>query len=109
MSRHYNKNKTALIAIEAIASRIVILRGHRVMLDSDLAALYGVTTKRLNEQVARNHQRFPVDFAFQLTEQEFTDLISQFSTSIESTSKRLRSQNATSKPGRGGRRYHPWA
>src|SRR5438067_3998011 len=47
---------------------IHVIRGHRVMLDSDLAALYGVTTKRLNEQVARNHQRFPIDFAFQLTE-----------------------------------------
>jgi len=49
MSRHYKKNKTALVAIEAIASRIVVLRGQRVMLDADLAALYGVTTKRLNE------------------------------------------------------------
>src|SRR5258706_10623227 len=48
MSRHYKKNKTALVAIEAIASRIVVLRGQRVMLDADLAALYGVTTKRLN-------------------------------------------------------------
>ena len=45
MSRHYKKNKTDLVAIEAIASRIVVLRGQRVMLDADLAALYGVTTK----------------------------------------------------------------
>ena len=74
------KNKTALIAIEAIASRIVVLRGHRVMLDSDLAALYGVTIKRLNEQVKRNIERFPTDFMFQLTNQEVAILRSQFAT-----------------------------
>jgi hypothetical protein len=64
------------------------------MLDSDLAELYGVTTKRLNEQVRRNLSRFPEDFMFQLTESE-THL--------------LRSQFATSKKGRGGRRYLPYA
>ncbi len=63
------------------------------MVDSDLAALYGVTTSRLNEQVARNRDRFPEDFAFQLTAQEFTALISQI---------------ATSNSGRGGRRKRPW-
>jgi len=63
------------------------------MLDSDLAKLYGVTTRRLNEQVFRNSDRFPDDFAFQLTQQEFTALMSQ---------------TATSKPGRGGRRKRPW-
>ena len=81
MSRHYKKNKTALVAIEAIASRIVVLRGQRVMLDADLAALYGVTTKRLNEQVRRNLERFPSDFMFQLTNQEVAILKSQFATS----------------------------
>jgi ORF6N domain-containing protein len=80
MSRHYKKNKTALIAIEAIASRIVVLRGQRVMLDADLAALYGVTTKRLNEQVRRNLERFPSDFMFQLANQEVAILRSQFAT-----------------------------
>src|SRR5713101_8332820 len=74
MSRHYKKNKTALIAIEAIASRIVVLRGQRVMLDADLAALYGVTTKRLNEQVKRNEERFPEDFMFRLTSAEVETL-----------------------------------
>jgi len=72
------KNQTALVAIEAIASRIVVLRGQRVMLDADLAALYGVTTKRLNEQVRRNLERFPPDFMFQLTNQEVAVLRSQF-------------------------------
>jgi len=75
------KNKTALVAIEAIASRIVVLHGQRVMLDADLAALYGVTTKRLNEQVRRNLERFPSDFMFQLTNQEVAILKSQFATS----------------------------
>jgi len=75
------KKKTTLIAIEAIASRIVVLRGQRVMLDADLAALYGVTTKRLNEQVMRNLGRFPSDFMFQMTNQEVAILRSQFATS----------------------------
>jgi hypothetical protein len=75
------KNKTALIAIEAIATRIVVLHGQRVMLDADFAALYGVTTKRLNEQVRRNLKRFPSDFMFQLTNQEVAILKSQFATS----------------------------
>jgi len=74
------KNKTALIAIEAIASRIIVLRGQRVMLDADLAALYGVTTKRLNEQVMRNLARFPSDFMFQVTREEWGSLRSQFAT-----------------------------
>src|SRR5206468_6680715 len=74
------KNRTALVANEAIASRIVVLRGQRVMLDADLAALYGVTTKRLNEQVRRNLERFPSDFMFQLTNQEVAILRSQFAT-----------------------------
>jgi hypothetical protein len=57
------------------------LRGHNVMLDADLAALYGVTTKRFNEQVKRNAQRFPPDFWFQLTQREYSDLRSQIATS----------------------------
>jgi len=77
-----------------LASRIYFIRGEQVMLDVDLAILYGTSTKRLNEQLKRNLERFPKDFAFQLTEQEF---------------ERLRSQIATSNEGRGGRRYLPWA
>jgi ORF6N domain len=55
-------------------------RGHKVLLDAELAALYGVTTKRLNEQVRRNRERFPTDFMFQLTAQEAAALRSQFAT-----------------------------
>ncbi len=78
-----------------IERTILVLRGHKVMLDSDLAALYGTTTKRLNEQVRRNAERFPADFMFQLTNQELGVLRSQFATSNE-------------RPDRGGRRYLPF-
>ena len=84
----------ALIPVERIARTIVRLRGRNVMRDVDLAALYGVTTKRLNEQVKRNRRRFPRDFMFQLTQAEYAD---------------LRSQIATSSPtAHGGRRYLPF-
>jgi hypothetical protein len=83
-----------LIPVERIQQAILQIRGHKVMLDKDLADLYGVTTKRLNEQVRRNSTRFPEDFMFQLTAEE-TDA--------------LRSQIATSKKSRGGRRYTPYA
>ena len=87
------KNKE-IVPIGLIESRIYMMRGQRVMLDSDLAEVYGTTTKRLNEQVKRNTGRFPKEFAFRLTKSEW-DI--------------LRSQIATSKGGRGGRRYPPWA
>ena len=77
-----------------LETAIYLIRGQRVMLDSDLAAIYAVTTKRLNEQLKRNRSRFPEDFAFRLRTEEVTHLRSQF---------------ATSKKGRGGRRYLPWA
>ncbi|MFH1298133.1 MAG: ORF6N domain-containing protein [Bacteroidota bacterium] len=65
------RNNTILsIPDELIMNKILIVRGVKVMIDSDLAELYGVTTKRLNEQVKRNAKRFPADFMFQLTEQE---------------------------------------
>ena len=72
-----------------------MVRGQRVMLDSDLAKLYGVTTAALNQAVQRNADRFPEDFAYQLTQQELTNLMSQIVTS--------------NKGGRGGRRKLPWA
>ncbi len=75
-----------------IESKVIVIRGSRVILDSDLAELYGVRTMRLNEQVTRNIDRFPDDFMFPLSFQEFTDLISQI---------------AISKKGRGGRRKPP--
>ena len=67
------KATTSLIPAERIERRILLIRGKKVMLDSDLAELYGVTTGRLNEQVRRN--RFPDDFAFQLTTEEFAVLM----------------------------------
>jgi aromatic ring-opening dioxygenase LigB subunit len=68
-------------AIQHIAQSIIVLRGHKVLLDADLAAMYGVTTRRLNEQVRRNRSRFPADFIFELTQKEFQNLKSQFATS----------------------------
>ena len=82
--------KSALVV--PVESRIFVQRGQKVILDSDLAELYGVTVKRLNEQVKRNQERFPQDFMFQLSAEE---------------QQSLRSHNATSK--RGGRRYLPYA
>ena len=69
-----------LVPLERVERAILILRGHRVILDSDLAALYGVPVKRLNEQVKRNIDRFPDDFAFSLTEEESEALRSQLAT-----------------------------
>jgi ORF6N domain len=76
-----------------IEQRIYTIRGVRVILDSDLAALYGVPTKRLNEQYRRNRKRFPADFAFQLSAEETDSLRSQIATSSS----------------HGGRRYRPYA
>lgn len=78
--------------ILAVQNKIYTIRNMQVMLDFDLAEMYGVETKRITEQVKRNIQRFPIDFMFQLSNQEFESLRSQF---------------ATSK--RGGRRYLPYA
>ena len=65
---------TAAVAVEAVASRILLVRGLRVLLDSDLAALYGVPTKRFNQAVKRNSAKFPAEFMFQLTDEEFASL-----------------------------------
>ncbi len=72
---------TATISIETVASKIFVIRGLKVMLDKDLAGLYGVETKRLKEQVRRNIQRFPEDFMFELTKEELQNWRSQFATS----------------------------
>ena len=87
-------SKAAVALTKRVDSRILFLRGHKAILDSDLAELYGVTAKRLNEQIKRNAARFPSDFLFQLTRGERDS---------------LRSQIATSNNGRGGRRYLPYA
>jgi hypothetical protein len=80
---------------EQIASTILVLRGYRVLLDAELAALYGVTTKRLNEQVKRNAARFPADFIFRLTKTETVAL--------------NRSQNATGSQKHRDPRFAPYA
>jgi phage regulator Rha-like protein len=78
----------------AVESRILLLRHQRVILDADIAELYGVPVKVLNQQIKRNQKRFPADFVFQLTAKEY---------------EALRSQIVTSKETRGGRRYLPYA
>jgi hypothetical protein len=85
---------TALVPAERIERAILLIRGQKVMLDGDLATLYDVQVKVLNQAVRRNIDRFPEDFMFQLTAQEFDD---------------LRSQSVTSSSGWGGRRYPPYA
>jgi len=85
---------------------IFVIRGQKVILDADLARIYGVPTKRLNEQVRRNKARFPGDFIFQLTDQEASLLKPQ---NAASSPAALRSQIATSNQERGGRRYRPYA
>ena len=72
---------TLPVPTERITERIFIVRGQKVILDADLADLYGVETRRLNEQVRRNRARFPKDFIFELTAEEFANLMSQFATS----------------------------
>lgn len=87
--------KTSLIPVERIERSILLLRGQKVMLDSDLAELYGVEIRVLNQAVKRNMKRFPSDFMFQLNEEEFESLRSQF---------------VTLKKGRGQhRKYLPYA
>jgi hypothetical protein len=84
--------KTASIALipqEIIENKILLIRGKRVMLDRDLAALYGVETKNLNKAVARNLERFPPDFMFRLTSQEYKNLMFQFGTSSWGGTRKL--------------------
>jgi hypothetical protein len=87
-------SRNGLVKSERIERRVLRLRGHNVMLDEDLAALYRVDVKALNQAVKRNRDRFPSDFMFRLTAAE---------------TKSLRSQIVTSKVGRGGRRNAPYA
>lgn len=69
------RGSPALLAVEAIASRIIVMRGERVLLDADLAVLYDVTTKALNQAIKRNSGRFPEDFVFRLTPEEKTEVV----------------------------------
>jgi hypothetical protein len=88
------KKTKSPVAVEQIDGMIRTIRGVRVMLDRDLAKIYGVPTFRFNEAIKSNRHRFPTDFMFQLTREEFDSLTSQ---------------NAISKRGRGGRRTRPYA
>ncbi|MGA8863424.1 MAG: ORF6N domain-containing protein [Gallionella sp.] len=96
--------KKIIASVEQIESRIFVIRGQKVMLDADLAELYGVDTKVLNQAVKRNLDRFPDDFMFQLSTEEFANLKSKIGISS------LRSQIVTSNipSGRGGRRHLPY-
>jgi hypothetical protein len=80
----------SLVPIEVIEKKILLIGGQKVMLDSDLAILYRVTTKRLNEQVRRNLKRFPADFMYQLSKEEFESLKSHFATSSSWGGRRTR-------------------
>lgn len=73
--------RSLVASVEQITQSILVLRGQRVLLDADLAALFGVKTRRLNEQVRRNRARFPDDFLLELTVEEFANLKSHFATS----------------------------
>src|SRR5688572_13592479 len=88
-----DEQEKSLAVIEGIENKIYLIRGQKVMLDSDLAVIYGVETKILNRAVKRNLNRFPTDFMFQLTDVE---------------TESLRFQIGTSTKGRGGRRYLPY-
>jgi len=89
------------VSAERIEHAILLIRGHRVLLDADLALLYGVSVGRLNESVKRNRNRFPDDFMFQLSEAEFQSLKAQVGN--------LKSQYAISSSDWGGRRHPPYA
>lgn len=111
-----NKNKLVAIPSERVFSKIFLIRGKKVMMDKDLAELYGVETKVLNQAVKRNIERFPTDFMFQLNKQEADIWKSQIEIPEDISSRSqfatlddpsLRSQFVTSKTGRGGRRYSP--
>ncbi|MFH0820462.1 MAG: ORF6N domain-containing protein [Candidatus Peregrinibacteria bacterium] len=95
-----------MIPIERIGNMIYVVRGHRIMLDAHLATLYGVPTGRLNEQLSRNKDRFPEDFAFQLNKDEWNSLRCQIGTLDVNFALNLKSQIAISSWG--GRRKLPW-
>ena len=99
------QNKALEIVPDRIESKIFLIRGKKVMLDRDLAELYGVDTKVLNQSVKRNRERFPVDFMFQLTEMESDAFLRSQIVTLKNSS--LRSHFVTSK--RGGQRYRSYA
>ncbi len=108
------KSSKSFTHIENVEHTILMLRGQKVMLDSDLARLYQVETKNLNKAVQRNIERFPEDFMFQLTWDEYERLRFQIGTSnkkmyTKQQDAHFGSQIVTQKEGRGGRKYLPYA
>jgi hypothetical protein len=99
--------KGAVIPVERIETKILLVRGHKVMLDADLAELYDVPTKALNQAIRRNPERFPEDFMFQLTWEEANDLRSQSVTLNKKTGSAPRSQSVTLKRG-ANIKYRPY-
>jgi ORF6N domain len=104
------------VPVQLIERRIYLIRGQKVMMDVDLAELYGVPTRQLNQQVTRNRKRFPEDFMFRLTKEEAESLRSHFAISRSDLRSQFvisrsesKSQGATSKAAHGGRRYLPHA
>lgn len=83
------ENNKLIVPDEIVVSKIYYIRDQKVMLDSDLAELYGIETRRLNEQVNRNLDRFPDDFMFRLNEKEFQYLMSQIAVRLETTGCRM--------------------
>jgi hypothetical protein len=105
-------NRAIVLKPENVAQLVFFIRGEKVMLDADLAMLYGVATRVLLQAFKRNRQRFPEDFVFQLSSEEFAVLRSQFVISKPNAiapGGNMRSQIVTSKSSRGGRRYLPFA
>jgi hypothetical protein len=101
------KSRLALLSAEAIQRQILLIRGQKVVLDSTLAELYGVTSKVLLQAVRRNARRFPADFMFTLTRGECATLSKAPEVSDSEWNENLRSQIVTSSRGYGGRRYAP--
>src|SRR5437763_17107458 len=97
MAKRSSKTKQAIATVEPIEPVIRVIRGLRVILDSDLARIYGVTTKALNQAIRRNTERIPKDFVFKLNLKETREVMG------------LRSQSVTSKKSRGGLRYLHYA
>ena len=94
--------------MENIKNLIYTIRGVKVMLDSDLAQLYGYTTKAFNQQVKNNIEKFNTDFRFQLTKEEYNEILRSKNLTLELENDFLRSKNLTSKEQRGGRQYRPF-
>jgi hypothetical protein len=109
LKKPYMSSQTAIVSAYNIAPLIRSIRGMRVILDTDLAKLYGVETRAFNQAVKRNQGRFPEDFMFELTQEEVLGISQSVTSQPDAGSVPLRSQIVISKAGRGGRRYLAFA